>query len=187
MFDPRLVNSLRRFSTRAEASAYLDLIGDILLALGVTNEDKRFHFNPVGGTKYVLPLTINNRYVASKGRDVNKMGTWWLIHPSPHSVLDAEAGKWLDQWAFRRRSHDLLEGAPILVQYQADFVLEHLPVLRPMIVAVARREFLSCRGTTPSRQYYNSQAYALALDDAAREELLAGVTFGASGRRKRPV
>lgn len=70
MFDARLTTNLRRFGSREEAGAYLDLVGDLLGALHLTGDDPRFHFNPTTGTKFVLPLTINNRYIAAKGRDV---------------------------------------------------------------------------------------------------------------------
>ncbi|MDN8814856.1 hypothetical protein Q0L95_14350, partial [Staphylococcus aureus] len=81
---PRLIQNLRRFSSHEEAAAYLGLVGDVLSRLAVTGDDRRFHFNPAGGP-YFLPLTINNRYIVMKGRDVEGEPTWWLIHPGPHA------------------------------------------------------------------------------------------------------
>lgn len=187
MFDPRLIQNLRRFSDHAEAAAYLDLIADVLETLGISNEDRRFHFNPRQDAQWMLPLTINHRYVACKTRDLDAQATWVLLHPGPHAALDVEAGEWLKTWAFARKRYDPPEGAPVLVQYRADFVREYWPALRPLVLYVAGRELQSCRGVTPYRHKHNSQAYALALDDATRAELLTGMTFTGSGRVRRKV
>lgn len=184
MIDQRLLKNLRRFQTQAEATAYLDWAGDLLLALGLQNDDLRFHFNPTGHTRYVLPLTINNRYIFSKGRDSGEQATWWLIHPGPHAQLEAEVGEGQQFWSFAHRRHDPPKGPPRLVQYRVDFVRAHWDELFALVLSVARRELEACRGSTPCRLAHSSQAYALALDDATRAEAWAGVAFGVRPSRK---
>lgn len=185
MFDARLINNLRRFSNRTEATAYLDLVGDLLGALGITDDDPRFHFNPAAQTRFVLPLTINNRYIVCKGRDVDGEATWILIHPGPHAMQDFEAGQWLEHWSFAHKRYDPPDSAPRLVRYRATFLHGHLPLLFPQVLDIARRELDACRGTTPCRTAHHSRAYALALDDGRRQELLGDVAFGAGSRFRR--
>jgi len=186
MFDPRLIDNLRRFSSSAEAAAYLDLVGGLLTGLNVSGDDRRFHFNPAGGP-YFLPLTINNRYIVTKGRDVDAAPTWWLIHPGPHAVTEMEESEILHFFAFAHKRHDAPESAPRLVQYRAAFVLENLDELAARVHTLAARELAACRGTTPQRVSHNPLAYALALDDAVRAEVLPGVTFRGFARARRTV
>ena len=185
MLDQRLLKNLRRFRNEAEVTAYLDWVGDLLLALELQNDDVRFHFNPTGQTKYVLPLTINNRYIICKGRDDGRQGTWWLVHPGPHAQLDAEDGEWLHFWSFAQKRYDPPEGGPKLVQFRADFVQAHRNELFPLVLDVARRELEACRGVTPCRLAHSSHAYALALDDAARAEVLPGLVYGSARHASR--
>ena len=159
-------------------------MGDLLKALELQNEDLKFHFNPMSQSKYVLPLTINNRYIICKGRDEGGQATWWLAHPGPHLQLHVEDGEWLHCWSFAQKRYDPREGAPKLVQFRADFVQEHRHELFPLVLTVARRELDACRGSTPCRLAHSSHAYALALDESARAEVLPGVQFGVKPKRK---
>ncbi|MEF2277616.1 hypothetical protein V3W47_04835 [Deinococcus sp. YIM 134068] len=176
MFDARLIQNLRRFSGQEEAAAYLGLVGDLLSRLAVTGDDRRFHFNPTGGP-YFLPLTINNRYIVMKGRDVEDVPTWWLIHPGPHALMEMEADALLHTLTFARKRYDAPESAPMLVQFPVAFVREYREELTARVLDLAARELSACRGTTPCRASHSSLAYALALDDEVREEMLAGVAF----------
>lgn len=184
MFDPSLLQNLRRFSGHAEAAAYLDLVGDLLTGLGLEGDDRRFHFNPTTGSRYFLPLTVNHRYIVTKGRDVEGGPTWWLIHPGPHAVAEAEEAELLAWLAFAHKRHDAPEAAPMLVQYRVPFVLDNLGWLAPRLLALAARDLAACRGATPCRASHNSLAYALAVDDGARE-VLAGVAFAGCPRSPR--
>ncbi|BDP41511.1 hypothetical protein DAETH_14800 [Deinococcus aetherius] len=184
MFDPRLISDLRRFSSREEAAAYLGLVGDLLSRLHLTGDDRRFHFNPTTGSRYFLPLTINNRYIIVKGRDVEGVPTWWLIHPGPHAVTEVEADALLHSLPFAHKRHDASQSAPMLVQYPVPFVLEHQERLMPRVLDLAARDLAACRGTTPCRASHNPLAYALALDEEVREEVLAAIAFTGFSRRR---
>lgn len=185
MFGPRLIQNLRRFSSRAEAAAYLDLVSDLLTRLGLEGDDRRFHFNPTTGSKYFLPLTVNNRYIVTKGRDVEDGPTWWLIHPGPYAVAEVEEEELLAALSFAHKRQDAPESAPMLVRYRWPFVLENLGWLSRRTLALAERDLAACRGTTPCRASHNPLAYALALDDGARQETLAGVAFTSLPRSSR--
>ncbi|GAA5512150.1 hypothetical protein Dcar01_00864 [Deinococcus carri] len=176
MFDPRLIRNLRRFSSQVEAAAYLDLVAGLLTGLELAGDDLRFHFNPTSNGKYFLPLTINNRYIVMKGRDVEGGPTWWLIHPGPPFILDMEADEILASLPFAHKRHDAPEAAPMLAQYRAAFVRQNLGELLPRVLALAARDLASCR-VTPCRASHSPLAYALALDDAARGEVLPGIAF----------
>lgn len=176
MFDPPLISNLRRFSGREEAAAYLDLVGDLLTGLSLDGDDRRFHFNPTTGSNFFLPLTINHRYIVVKGRDVGESPTWWLIHPGPHAVAEEEEGEMLASFPFAHKRHDAPESAPLLVQYRVPFVLENLGWLSRRTLALAARDLVACH-TTPGRVSHNPLAYALALDDSAREAMLSGTAF----------
>ena len=178
MFGARLSTNLRRFGSREEAEAYLDLVGDLLSALHLTGDDPRFHFNPTTGTQFVLPLTINNRYILAKSRDAGDEATWILIQP--HDLADA-AGQVAESWLFAHKRYDPPAGAPRLVRLRARFVRESLPTLFPGLLEIAARELAACRGVTPRRHAHSPAAYALALDDAARTERLDSLASG--GRR----
>ncbi|MFC5847805.1 hypothetical protein [Deinococcus petrolearius] len=183
MFDARLTDNLRRFGSRDEAEAYLDLVGDLLSALHLTGDDPRFHFNPTGQTRFVLPLTVNNRYIVAKSRDVGGEATWILAQPHD---LAGVTGEVLHLWTFAHKRHDPPAGAPRLVQLRAEFVRARLGTLFPDLLEIAARELAACRGMTPSRQAHSPGAYALALDDAARAARLDGVAFGARRTRRKP-
>lgn len=137
-----------------------------------------------GGLDF-LPLTINHRYIVTKGRDVDTAPTWWLIHPGPRAVTEVEEGEMLHFFSFAHQRHDAPESAPRLVQYRAAFVLENLDELAARIRTLAARELAACRGTTPRRLSHNPLAYALALDDAVRAEVLPSVAFGTLTRARR--
>lgn len=171
-FDPRLVRNLRRFRDRAEARAYLDFVGDLFAELGLRNDDRRFHFNPTDGAAYVLPFTVNNRYITAKGRDWNREAAWWLIHPGPENVEPWEAGRVRPGVRFAARRHDPDFLPPALFLFPVRFVLEERERVFGRVAALARRELEACRGTTPARRAHSPGAYALALDDTRREEAL---------------
>ncbi|WP_216317582.1 hypothetical protein [Deinococcus aestuarii] len=160
------------------------MIGDLIASLALTGDDPRFHFNPTTGSNYLLPLT-NNRSMVVKGRDVEGVPTWWLIHPGPHAVTEVEADAMRHALTFARKRHDAPESAPMLAQFPVPFVLEHREHLTARVLGLAARDLAACRGTTPCRASHSSLAYALALDDRTREELLQTVAFVGFDRSRR--
>lgn len=65
------------------------MVGDLIYTLQLSQHNPRFHFNPTGSSKYTLPLTINNRYIVAKARNLDEP-TWWVIHPGLDCIGDEE-------------------------------------------------------------------------------------------------
>lgn len=173
--DTLLIKHLKKFSSRAELELYLDFVGGLFKALDLANEDLRFHFNGTTGSGYILPLTINNRYIVTRTRN-GQTPHISTIHAGLDFIQDWEVTSRPSRWAFSQKRHDLAACPPRMMGYPLEVFQEHQSLILEQVKTIALRELQACK-STPMRRCHSPLAYGMAVDLDFREEMLCDLRW----------
>lgn len=168
----RLVKQIRATGDSAWAEGYFELARVLLDELGLDSEDPRLNMSiPKNATRWVLPVTINNRYVLAVRREGSacSVGAIWA------SDFDRRAH--LRPLTVGVGRYDALRGEDI---FSVPFFLS---ITRPDPLAVtdelrggwlsAAKYELERASASPFRRFHSEHAYRAVVDPQERTRLIA--------------
>lgn len=172
----QLLRHLRAIGDADRARDYLTAARLLIESLGLDSNDLRLNTSiPKSTSKWILPITINSRYVLTTERVDRQLLTTVIWGPLYDRIPRIQRLA-VSIWRFSpHRGEDVLE-TPWLVGVENPAVLLNDEELREGWLEAVRRE-LERISASPYRRHHSHVAYRLIVDTEFRETLLKAV-FG---------
>lgn len=175
----RLIKQVRALGNARWARDYLAAARFLIDRLGLDPDDRRVNTSlPRRSAKWLLPITINHRYVLVAVRMGDERVAAAVCLPS--STRFPTSGVWPRAWRFDALRGEGALDPPWLVGFRDPWILLENHDLREGWLDAARCE-LERASASPYRRHHSDTAFQFLTDGAMQDRVLANV-FGAESR-----
>jgi hypothetical protein len=167
-YNLRLIEKIHIFSDRNWLNSYLDLAENLINKLGIKSNDSRLAMSiPKNKGYWILPMSINNRYVIAPFIKKDKAMVGLIFGPE-YAQMPNIQNKVIEDGRFSALSGEKELNVPYFLKFESAKEIFDDKVLYEGWIRAAESE-LNRAKTSPFRKFHSHEAFKLVMDHEYRQ------------------